>query len=97
MAKADKKAAAAKPEAALKVEKPKNGESKTSEFKYGVKDLAEKLNIRETSVRVKLRNCEVPKAGRSYGWNTKDELNAVAAAISKKAEKEETAGDSDDE
>ena len=50
-----------------------------SEFKYGVADLADLMEIEPASVRVQLRNHEVTKNnGNSYGWKTKDDLKAVA-------------------
>lgn len=68
------KAAKAKAEAKpAKVEAP--------EFKYGVSDVGKSLNIKDASVRVQLRNHGVKKAGKSYGWNTKDELDAVIAKL----------------
>jgi hypothetical protein len=78
-----------KPAAEAPAEKPavETKEAKTPEFKYGVKDLAQALGIKETSVRVKLRNAEVPKAGKSYGWNSKKELEDVAKQLSAKTEK----------
>lgn len=51
------------------------------EFKYGVADLAEKLGIEPASVRVQLRNKKIEKAGKSYGWNSKAELDEVVAAL----------------
>ena len=65
MAKADKKIA--------KKEKPVEKEAAAPEFKYGVKDLAEELGIKETSVRVQLRNKGIEKSGKSYG--------SIAAAL----------------
>lgn len=47
------------------------------EFKFGVADIAEKLGIKEASVRVQLRNKGIEKAGKSYGWNSKSDLNEV--------------------
>jgi hypothetical protein len=73
MAKADKKTA--------KKEKPVEKETAAAEFKYGVKDLAEELGIKETSVRVQLRNKGIEKAGKSYGWNSKAELKEVVAQL----------------
>lgn len=64
-----------------------------SEFKYGVEDLAEALGIKPASVRVQLRNKGVEKAGKSYGWNTKSDLEEVTKLLKteekseKKAEK----------
>lgn len=92
--KAEDKATAKKPAE----EKPVK--EKAPEFKYGVSDIATKLGIKETSVRVKLRNHEVPKAGRSYGWNSKEELQKVIDAISAKAstpKKGDDAGDDEDD
>lgn len=54
---------------------------KAAEFKYGVSDVAEALGIKEASVRVQLRNKDVPKAGKSYGWNTQAELKEVIAKL----------------
>ena len=50
-------------------------------FKYGVADLSEILGIEAASVRVALRKRNIEKAGRSYGWNTKTELDAVAKQL----------------
>ena len=66
--KADKKA--------KKTEKVEKAE-KAPEFKYGVSDLAEKLGIEPASARVRLRNAGIEKAGKSYGWNSKSDLQEV--------------------
>jgi hypothetical protein len=81
--KKDKKAAKAdtKGKAAEKEVK-----EKTPEFKYGVSDLAEKLDIKEASVRVQLRNKGVAKAGKSYGWNSKSDLDDVVSQLKTKDE-----------
>jgi hypothetical protein len=50
-------------------------------FKYGVPELAEAMGIQEASVRVALRNKDIPKAGRAYGWNTKAELDEVVTKL----------------
>lgn len=57
--------------------KTKTEKSEAPEFKYGVADIAEKLELEPASVRVKLRNAGIEKAGKSYGWNTKAELQEV--------------------
>ena len=62
---------------AAKVEKKAEAET----FKYGVSDLADKLGIEAATVRVRLRNANVAKAGKSYGWNTKSDLEDVIAEI----------------
>jgi len=51
------------------------------EFKFGVEDIAEKLGIKPASVRVQLRNKGIEKAGKSYGWDSKSELNKVIDQI----------------
>lgn len=61
-----------------KAEKVETKKEAAPEFKYGVQDLADKLGIEPASVRVKLRNAGIEKAGKSYGWNTKADLEEVA-------------------
>lgn len=56
------------------------------EFKFGVEDIAEKLDIKPASVRVQLRNKGIEKAGKSYGWNSKADLDEVIDQL-KKADK----------
>jgi len=68
MAKKDKKEKAPEKEAA-------------PEFKYGVEDIADELGIKPASVRVQLRNNDIEKAGKSYGWNSKKELAEVIDTI----------------
>ena len=90
---------AKKEKEAPKASKKDKAETKAAapEFKYGVADLADKLGIKEASVRVQLRNKGIEKAGKSYGWNTKAELEEVIdelkdekpAKASKKAKKDE--------
>lgn len=70
--------------------KPKAAEKDEPEtFKYGVSDIADKLGIDASAVRVKLRNAGIDKAGKSYGWNTKAELAEVIDEISTPAKKTE--------
>lgn len=84
MAKEDNKKTDNKKTAAK--EKPVKAPAET--FKYGVAELADTLGIAPESVRVQLRNKNIAKAGKSYGWNTKDEFQAVVAKLKpeKKAE-----------
>lgn len=49
--------------------------------KYGINDLAAELGIEPASARVRCRAKGIAKAGKSYGWNTKDELKAVADQV----------------
>lgn len=61
------------------------------EFKYGVDDVADALGIKPASARVQLRNNNIEKAGKSYGWNSKSEVEEVVKKLKgdapKKAEK----------
>lgn len=71
-----KSAAAEKPEA--------------KEFKYGVADLQKLLGHGDpASTRVALRKHGIEKAGKSYGWDSKDELEAIVKQIKAGAEKAE--------
>lgn len=79
-----------------KKEKVKETET-TAEFKYGVKDIAEEMGIKETSVRVQLRNKGIEKSGKSYGWNTKAELKEVIGQLSAGSKKASNDEDDDDE
>lgn len=65
--------------------KEKTAKAATEDFKYGVADVAEALDIEPASARVQLRNHNIKKAGKSYGWNSKTELEDVVKKI--KAEK----------
>lgn len=63
--------------------KEKKAEKKTesTEFKYGIDDVAEGLGIKSASARVQLRNHNIKKAGKSYGWNSKAEVEEVVKKI----------------
>lgn len=53
----------------------------SEDMKYGVNELAKELGIKPASVRIKLRTAGVDKAGKSYGWNTKKEFDAVVKQL----------------
>lgn len=61
------------------------------EFKYGISDVVEATGLTPETIRLKFRNLGVKKAGKSYGWNSKDELKTVVdklkAAPAKEAPK----------
>ncbi len=86
-------------------EKPAVKETKkaaTSEAaKYGVADLAQLLDVDPATCRVKLRNAGVKKTvkgGASYGWDSKEELKAVAEKLNaKKAPAEKKAAPAKEE
>lgn len=67
--------------------KEKPAKAEAPKHKYGVADLAKRLNIKDASVRVQLRNHNVKKSGKSYGWDTKEELDAVVAKLKPNGEK----------
>lgn len=78
--------------------KTEKDEAAEPTHKYGVNDLAELMGIQPASVRVRLRNAEIPKAGKAYGWDTKAELQDVMKEIGsgrKKAADEEEEGEED--
>lgn len=56
-------------------------------YKFTVQDLADKLGIEPASARIKLRNEGIAKAGRSYGWNTQKDFDAVVKQLSAKPDK----------
>jgi hypothetical protein len=60
------------------------------EFKFGVEDIAERLDIKPASVRVQLRNKGIEKAGKSYGWNSKADLDEVIAQLKAKDDGEKS-------
>jgi SNF2 family DNA or RNA helicase len=88
--KASKKTAAPKAEKAEKA--PKTEKTAAETFKYGVADLQKALGHGDpASTRVALRKHGIAKAGKSYGWNTRDELDAVVKKIKSTGEKAEKA------
>src|SRR4051812_49056143 len=92
MAKADKE---------VKSKKADKGEKATEakEFKFGVADLAEKMDLEPATVRVRLRNAGVKKAGKSYGWDSKSDLNEVIEELKEaegKAAKKKSKADADE-
>ena len=52
-------------------------DNEDKEFKYSVDDLASLMEVQPATVRVWLRNNGIKRTGRSYGWNTKAELDAL--------------------
>lgn len=76
-----------------KPDKKEKEKTATEDFKYGVEDLADALGIKPASARVQLRNNNIEKAGKSYGWNSKSELEEVVKQLSKKSEKTEKKAD----
>jgi hypothetical protein len=50
-------------------------------FKYGIAELAKFMGLKEASVRVKLRNANIPRTGKAYGWNSKDDMESVASQL----------------
>ena len=85
----DKKNKSKKAGKAKKSDKAEKVESKTKaekapaaeKPKYGVAELAAVLGIKEASVRVRLRNAEIEKSGKSYGWDSEKAMKAVAKEL----------------
>ncbi len=73
---------------------PAKEKAETKEFKYGVADLQKLLGHGDpASTRVALRKHNIEKAGKSYGWDSKDELEAIVKKIKAGAEKAEPKAD----
>lgn len=60
---------------------PAKKKEAAKEFKYGVDYLAEKTGLAAATVRIKLRDLKVKKEGKSYGWNSQTEADAVAKKL----------------
>lgn len=82
-----------------KSEEKKKGPPQPEKPKYGVPELAAALDVKPASVRVQLRKAKIAKNGKVYGWNTKDEMQAVVnklkASKSDRKAKETDDGDED--
>lgn len=72
-----KKAAKAEPAKPAKATKAAPAE----DTGYGVAYLAEQLGIEPFSVRVKLRDHEIPKNGNRYSWASRKEADKIVAQI----------------
>lgn len=84
--KAPKKAPVAKKATTKKVAAKKPAKKEAAEkAAYGVDYIAKQLKKETGSVRIALRNAKVKKSGRSYGWNTKAEADAVISKLKKAA------------
>lgn len=84
------------PAASPKAEEPVKRKSNLPErpkYKFGVAELADRLDLEPASVRVALRKAGVEKApGGVYGWDSKDEFEEVVQELrpEKKAKPEKT-------
>lgn len=77
-------------------EKKKPTPPKIERPKYGVPELAEALGIKASSVRVQLRNNEIPKKGKLYGWDSKAEMQEVVDKLKKNKKVKAPKADADD-
>lgn len=92
--KADAKGADKTTKTSAKGGAEKATKAEAKEFKYGVADLQKMLGHGDpASTRVALRKHGIEKAGKSYGWDSKDELEAVVKKIKAGSEKAEKADD----
>ena len=48
---------------------------------YGVADVAEALGIQPASARIRLRNAEVEREGKTYEWPTKKAFDEVVKGL----------------
>lgn len=79
-------------------DKEKKKSKKDEGMKYGIKDLAEALEVEPATARVQLRKLKVEKVGGRYGWDSMSEIKALVKKIRAKAKaKEEEADDEDDD
>jgi phage antirepressor YoqD-like protein len=56
---------------------------KSTEPKYGVKDAAKALGLKEATVRMSFRKHGIKRAGKSYGWATQADMNADLKKLEK--------------
>lgn len=63
-------------------------EAAKSDSKYGIADVVEATGLVAETVRLKLRKLGIKKSGKSYGWNTKDELKSVVDQLKTEAKAE---------
>lgn len=61
--------------------KEKPAAKEVEDFKYGIEDVAEELGIKPASARVQLRKYNIKRAGKSYGWNSKTEVDEVVKKL----------------
>ena len=71
----------AKPSKKTAAKKSTEKKAAAETMKYGVADLAQVLGIKPASARVRLRNANIAKAGKSYGWNSQKDLDSVAKQL----------------
>ena len=81
--------AKAKAKAAPKAKAAAKAKAPVEQMKYGVAEIANALSIKAASARVRLRNAGVAKSGKSYGWNSQKDLDAVVKQL--KSEDKEAA------
>lgn len=58
--------------------------------KYGVEALAEALNTKPHLLRIRLRRAAVKKNGKTYGWDTKSDFDAVVTQLKSSASSPKT-------
>lgn len=53
------------------------------EMKFGIDHFAKMAKVKTATARVMLRNANVKKTGKSYGWSSKTEMEAAIAKCRK--------------
>ena len=84
-----KNAAKAKTKGKAKGKGKEKDTEKVAGAKYGISDLADRLDIGAASCRVKLRKAGIEKVGGRYGWDTKADLSEVVDQLKSKAKEDE--------
>lgn len=60
----------------------KNGEKNKKETrKFGVNELARMMKLEPPTVRIKLRQSKIKRAGRGYSWNSEAEMKGIAKKL----------------
>lgn len=70
--------------AAQKVKLDPKAKKEVGKLSYGVDYLAKALDKEANLVRVQLRNANIKKLGKSYGWATKAEADAIVKQLKSK-------------
>jgi AT hook motif len=61
-------------EAPARRSRARDEDSNGSDYPYGVQEFAKELDVSEPSARRILRDLEVKKPGKRYGWPTKEKM-----------------------
>lgn len=71
----------AKKAAVKKVAAKKSADKSETKPAYGVNEIAQALGIQPASARIRLRNAEVEREGKTYGWESKKAFDEVVKSL----------------